>query len=262
MPTCIIDNTTIHYEDRGEGPVLLLLHGLGSSSLDWQYQYPHFETSYRIIAPDLRGFGRSDKPEGPYLVSRQAEDVVGLLKHLNIDQVALLGFSMGGAVAFELAAREPERVRQLIIVNSATSFVPDHWKKHLEVFVRKAVIRILGVPQLAVLIAKRLFPREDQANLRAMTIERYGANEKQAYLSAIDGLVAWKLSETDLSKLTMPTLVIAAEHDYTPLSDKENYCSMLPNATLRLVHDSRHATPIDQADKFNALLSEFLETPQ
>ena len=258
MPTCTIDNTTIFYQDRGQGPALLLVHGLGSSSLDWEYQYPHFESNYRIIAPDLRGFGRSDKPDGPYLVGRQAADVIALLDHLGIEEVALLGFSMGGAVAFELAATHPERVRQLIIVNSSTSFVPDHWRKHLEFFVRKGIIKVLGIPQLASLIAKRLFPKEDQGELRAMTIDRYGANHKQAYLHAIDGLVRWQLSDAQLQQITMPTLVIAAEHDYTPLAEKQDYCARLPNATLSLVGDSRHATPIDQPGPFNALLADFL----
>jgi len=261
MPTHNVEGTNIHFQDRGSGPVLLLLHGLGSSGLDWEYQYPHFEEHYRIIAPDLRGFGQSDKPNGPYFVARQAADMVALLDHLEISEVALLGFSMGGAVAFELAASNPHRVRQLIIVNSSTSFVTDHWRKRLEVFVRKAVIRLLGVPQLAKLIARRLFPGEDQSELRTTTIERYGANQKQAYLHAIDGLVGWELSEQQLQQLTMPTLVIAAEHDYTPLSEKEAYCASLPNATLSLVRNSRHATPIDQAARFNALVTDFLNEP-
>jgi len=262
MPTYTVEGTTkIHYQDRGSGPVLLLLHGLGSSSLDWEYQYPHFEEHYRIIAPDLRGFGQSDKPDEPYFVTRQAEDMVALLDHLKISEVALLGFSMGGAIAFQLAASQPHRIRQLIIVNSSTSFVADHWRKHLEVFIRKNVIRLLGVPQLAKLIARRLFPAEDQGDLRMKTIERYGSNQKEAYLHAIDGLVGWELTEDQLQQLTMPTLVIAAEHDYTPLAEKQSYCAKLPNATLSLVTDSRHATPIDSAERFNTLVSEFLSAP-
>ncbi len=261
MPTHNIEGTNIHFQDRGSGPALVLLHGLGSSGLDWEYQYPHFEEHFRIIAPDLRGFGQSDKPDGPYFVARQAADVVALLDHLGISEVALLGFSMGGAIAFELAASHPQLVRQLIIVNSSTSFVTDHWRKQLEVFVRKSVIRLLGVPQLAKLIARRLFPAENQGELREMTIERYGANQKQAYLHAIDGLVGWELSKEQLQQLTMPTLIIAAEHDYTPLAEKQAYCTSLPNATLSMVSDSRHATPIDQADRFNVLVAEFLNAP-
>ena len=227
--------------------------------MDWEYQYGHFENDYRIIAPDFRGFGQSDKPDGPYLVARQAKDIEALLDHLNIAHASIVGFSMGGAVAFEFAATHPQRVQRLTIVNSSPSFVPDHWRKHLEVFVRKAVIRILGIPQLAGLIAKRLFPDDDQGELRAMTIERYGANHKEAYLHAINGLVVWQLSEQQLARITMPTLVLAAEHDYTPFSEKQDYCAKLPNATLSLVRNSRHATPIDQAEKFNLLVSEFLK---
>jgi 3-oxoadipate enol-lactonase len=258
MPSLEIDDVKIHYQDRGQGPALLLLHGLGSSGMDWEHQYPHFEPDYRVVAPDFRGFGESDKPAGPYLVSRHADDLVALLDHLEIREVNLLGFSMGGAVAFQFAASYPERVERLVIVNSSPSFVTDHWRKRLEVVVRKSVIRLLGVPQLARLIAKRLFPEEHQGDLRAKTIERYGANHKDAYLNAIDGLVGWHLDDATLRDLQVPTLVIAAEHDYTPFSEKEAYCAKLPQAQLVLVENSRHATPIDQPDCFNRLVAEFL----
>jgi len=258
MPTFGVDDIQIHYQDRGQGPVLVLLHGLGSSAMDWEEQYPHFESDYRIIAPDLRGFGASDKPDGPYLVTRHAQDVAALLDHLGVDSVLLLGFSMGGAVAFQFAASYPQRVERLIIVNSSPNFVPDHWRKHLEVVVRKSVIRVLGVPKLAQLIARRLFPGEQQAELRARTIERYGANHKHAYLHAIDGLVCWRLDDETLAQLQMPTLVIAAEHDYTPFAEKQAYCELLPRVRLVQVDDSRHATPIDQSERFNALVGAFL----
>ena len=258
MPTLEVDDITLHYHDGGSGQALVLLHGLGSSGLDWEYQYPEFETNYRVIAPDLRGFGRSDKPEGPYLVARHAEDLCALLDHLGIDRIQLLGFSMGGAVAFQFAASYPQRVERLIIVNSSPSFVPDHWRKSLEVIVRKGVIRLLGVPQLARLIARRLFPGEHQEDLRAKTIERYGANHKDAYLHAIDGLVGWQLDDEVLAGLAVPTLVIAAEHDYTPLREKEDYCAKLPRARLVQVENSRHATPIEQPQLFNALVRDFL----
>ena len=259
MPKFTVDGIQLHYEDRGEGPVLLLIHGLGSSSMDWENQYPHFESKLRMIAPDLRGFGRSDKPAGPYTVMRQAADIVALLDHLSIDRVAVLGFSMGGAVAFQLAAKHADRVDRLIIVNSSPSFVTDTWKKRLEVVIRKGVIHLLGVEKLAILIAKRLFPDPDQASLRSITVERYGKNQKQAYIHAIDGIVGWELSEEELRGLSMPVLVIAAASDYTPIAEKKRYCSLLSNAELVVVENSRHATPIDQTQIFNGLVDEFLQ---
>ena len=97
-----------------------------------------------------------------------------------------------------------------------------------------------------------------QAELRARTIERYGANHKHAYLHAIDGLVCWRLDDETLAQLQMPTLVIAAEHDYTPFAEKQAYCELLPRVRLVQVDDSRHATPIDQSERFNALVGAFL----
>jgi len=126
----------LHYQQHGRGEPLVLLHGLGSSSYDWEFQVPAFSKYYRVIAPCLRGFGDSDKPPGPYSISQYAHDVIDLLDHLGIARCHVLGFSMGGAIAFQMAVDQPERLHSLIVVNSQPSFELDHWRKHLMVITR------------------------------------------------------------------------------------------------------------------------------
>lgn len=108
----------LYYETHGDGAPLLLIHGLGSSTLDWAPQVAHFSERFRVITLDVRGHGRSDKPPGPYSVPIFAGDLVELLDALHIESAHLAGISMGGMIAFQLAVDAPQRVRSLTIVNS------------------------------------------------------------------------------------------------------------------------------------------------
>ena len=256
-PVLTLSDIDLHYELKGQGEPLVLLHGLGSSCQDWEFQWGPLGERFQLIIPDMRGFGQSSKPPGPYTVAQYANDLLALLDHLDIQKTHLLGYSMGGAAAFQFAVEHPDRLQRLIIVNSVPDFSLDHWRKRLELWVRQTVIRMLGVPTLAQLIAKRLFPDPEQEELRAMTIERYGSNVKHAYLSALDGLAGWSVADR-IEQLTLPTLVLAAEHDYTPFAEKEAFVARMPNARLVQIKDSRHGTPMDQPEVFNDLVLSFL----
>lgn len=121
MPTfASFDGTTIHYTDEGTGPAVLLLHGFASSA-DINWRRPGLvdalvEAGFRVIAPDARGHGRSDKPHDPaaYANDALARDVSALLDHLGLDQVHVVGYSMGGIVGLAAATRDP-RVRSLVV---------------------------------------------------------------------------------------------------------------------------------------------------
>ncbi|MFX5610710.1 alpha/beta hydrolase, partial [Acinetobacter baumannii] len=97
---------------------VLLLHGLGSSARDWEYQLPALLGRYRLLVPDLRGHGRSGKPRGGYSMAGFAEDCAALLDRLGCGPVHLVGISMGGMIGFQLACDRPDLLRSLTIVNS------------------------------------------------------------------------------------------------------------------------------------------------
>ena len=107
------------YADEGPGPVVVLLHGFPLSRAMWEEQLAGIGSIYRVIAPDLRGFGESPVPEGVYTMDAMADDVVELLETLDImGPVVVGGLSMGGYVALSLAARYPTRVRALILMDT------------------------------------------------------------------------------------------------------------------------------------------------
>lgn len=256
------DTVNIHYLREGqaqaENGTLVLLHGLGSSSRDWEYQIPDFARHYQVIAPDFRGSGQSDKPTGPYSIADYALDTWALLDKLDITQAHIVGLSMGGATTFEMAARRPERVLSMVVVNCPPSFALSSPKKWFELALRLLIVRILGMDKMADVVGKRLFPDPGQEALKAQFQERYAANDKQHYLWALRSLAGWTALNR-LDRIQAPALMLAAENDYTPVEEKQIAVDRLPRGELQVIKNSRHATPIDQPEAFNAAVLDFLQ---
>ena len=257
MPTARINDINMHYEVHGDGDPLLLLHGLGSSRDDWENQVPVFAEHFKVITPSLRGFGETDKPSGPYSVRQYAADAFALLDYLEIEQSHVLGFSMGGAIAFQMAVDCQSRLRSMVILNSQPSFELDHWRKYWLALVRIVMANFMGMERTTRFVSKRLFPDPHQEHLRKRMLERHGRNNKNSYLAALHALKGWSVTDW-VAGIHVPTLVIAAEEDYTPVEEKELFVANMPNASLELIRKSRHATHFDRPEAFNRKVVEFL----
>ena len=122
MPILSCNSINIYYEIYGEGSPLLFIHGLGSSTCDWNAQTDYFSEHYKVIALDLRGHGQSDKADGEYSIPLFAEDVSCLIKKLTLKEINIVGISLGGMIAMQLSIDHPELVKSLIIVNSFSEF--------------------------------------------------------------------------------------------------------------------------------------------
>jgi len=258
MPFIAINGIQLRYETCGAGPPLLLIHGLGSSGDDWAFQQPNFAAHFHLILPDLRGSGRSDKPRGAYSIQQFADDLWSLLDKLHIAEISIVGFSLGGAVALQMAADQARRVHALVLVNSLPSYRIDHWKKWLEAKLQIGLVRTLGVRRTAALVARRMFPHEHQLPMRERVASVVGANPRRAYLATIKALIGWSAAE-HLSRIDCPALIVAAEHDYTPLAEKHDYAARLPNGRISVFAGSRHGTPFDAREEFNTRVLAFLQ---
>lgn len=115
MPICNCDDIEIYYEIHGQGPPLLLISGLSGGTWSWYGQVPYFQAHYTTVIFDNRGAGRSSMPPGPYSMSRLAEDALHLLDHLQLERTFVLGISMGGMIAQELALLAQQRIRALAL---------------------------------------------------------------------------------------------------------------------------------------------------
>ena len=251
------DGCSLHYEEYGQGPPLLLLHGLGSSCRDWEYQIPVLAEQYRVIAMDMRGHGRSDKPRERYSIRGFAGDVEALIEHLNLGPVHVVGLSMGGMIGFQLAVDQPHLLKSLCVVNSAPQVKIQSADDAWQYAKRWGLARLLSMETLGKAIGRNLFPKPEQDDLRRKIASRWAENDKRAYLASFDAIVGWGVQQK-LARITCPTLIISADRDYTPVSLKEAYVKLIPHAKLVVIKDSRHATPLDQPQEFNRVVLEFI----
>lgn len=211
MPTANINGIDLFYDCIGSGPPLLLIHGLGSSGDDWAFQRDDFSRGYTLILPDLRGSGRSSKPPGPYAITQFAADLWALMDALGIEYTNILGFSLGGSVALEMALERPARVQRMILCNALADYRTNTWRKWLEAHAQLTLVRTLGLRRTSRIIARRMFPRAEQEPMRQRVIDVIGANPMPAYVATINALIGWSALER-LPAVHAPTLIIAADH--------------------------------------------------
>lgn len=257
MPSIKNGDVNIRYDKCGQGQPILFIHGLGSSGRDWEYQVAHFRNTCQVITVDVRGHGQSDKPPGPYSVPLFAADVAALIEILEIAPVDVVGISMGGMIAFQLAVDRLDLIKRMVIVNSSPELVPRTFKDRLLIYQRFVIVRILGMRKMGDVLSKRLFIKPEQEELRQQLVERWAENDPRAYRDTMRALVGWSVVDR-LETINCPILVIAGDEDYTPLEAKKAYVSKLPNARLKIIEDSRHATAVEHPQQFNSIVSSFL----
>ncbi|MDD3762652.1 MAG: alpha/beta hydrolase [Nevskiales bacterium] len=260
MPKLRVDDFDLHYEEAGSGPPLLLLHGLGASLEDWEHQIPAFAEHFRVIAPDLRGFGHSGSGRRRVGVARYAADVKALMDALDIHGCRLVGHSMGGAISLQLTLDHPSRIERLVIANSVPSFKPQSARHYIEFLYRLVVMGMLGPARLAEIGAQRMFPDPADALQRRKLIERGRRNSRGIYLGALASLGRWSVLER-LHELQMPVLVAASQHDYFGHAETVRFAHALPRGRLHWFKGAHHGLPMEQPAAFNQVVLNFLTGP-
>jgi len=252
MPYFVKDGGALHYLERGNGEPLLLIHGLGSSGADWGLQVPALEHGFRIIVPDLPGSGHSAPLREGCSIGGLAASLWALCDHLGSSRINIVGFSLGGAVGLEMALMRPDSVRRLALINSLATYRLDHWRKCLEAALSLFLVSLVGMRRASQLAARRLFPMPWQGTLRERAAAAVSAVPPDNYRLTARALLGWSAVDR-LHRLKAKTLVIAAEHDFTPLREKRLLAAQLA-ADFILVRGSRHGTPFDAVRATNAAL--------
>lgn len=246
----------LYYQSTGAGPPLVLIHGLGASGADWEGQVPAFAARYHVIVPDLRGHGGSAR-RGEYSVPQFARDTWALLDHLGLSRCAVLGHSMGGAVAMQMALDRPGAITKLALANTLPNFRPRTLPQRWMLWSRLLLMSLLGPRRLSEVMTRRMFPRDDQAALRRRVARRNARSDEQAYLASIRALTQWSIVER-LPELKLPVLVLAAEHDFLPAAETARFVAALPDARRVDFPGTRHGLPLEAPEAFNQAVLEFL----
>jgi pimeloyl-ACP methyl ester carboxylesterase len=260
MPEAIANQVSIHYQITGSGPPLLFLHGLGSSGRDWENQVEQSSEDNTVITIDFRGHGRSAKPPGPYSIPLFASDVSGVLDEIDIGPVAVVGISLGGMVAFQLAADHPDLVEKLVAVNALQVFELETVGQKIQVQLRKMILRFIGMRKMGEVLAGRLFPDEDMVEERATLIERWAENDKDAYRDAFQAILDWEGVREQMASFEKPMLVVASDGDYVAVEAKQPFVDLMPAAQMVVIENAHHAVPVERPERFNEVLDEFLSS--
>jgi pimeloyl-ACP methyl ester carboxylesterase len=260
-----IDGTRLRIIDSGTGTPVILIHGFGASVYSWRQTLPALTAAgYRAVAFDNRGFGFSDKPAHDYGTAAYARLVVALLDSLRISSAVLVGHSMGGAIAAEVALAHPDRVRGLVLIDAAgygIGFPP--------------VLRMARWPFIGALVttfrARWITARivrstyADPSKVTEADIDQYYAPVPDPhYGRALRGVLREfrfdTLSGGRLHALQSPTLIIWGDADrWIPLSRGTQYGRDVPRAVFAVVPRTGHDAPEESAPEVNRLLLDFLK---
>jgi len=250
VPDFKLDGATIHYETAGEGSPLVLLHGIGSSSRSWRRQLADLSRHFKVIAWDAPGYGRSsDPPRSPAQPSMRfyADRLSALLDALGLENIYLLGHSMGGVIAQEFYRIHPDKVRKLILADTRCQGSRAGLEERLK------SIRTMSPAQYAAERAPRLLTRNAPPDVVYKVVSVMSDIRPAAYEFA-----AVAMSESDtrdvVRDLRVPTLLIwGAEDEITPV-----WGDIPSGAELKIISNAGHLCYIERPDQFNEVVREFL----
>ncbi|NHC36480.1 alpha/beta fold hydrolase [Scytonema millei] len=262
MPSVKLNNINMYYEVHGSGESLVLIQGLALDSSAWTNQISVFSQKYQVIVFDNRGVGQSDSPNIPYSTEMMADDTVELLKFLNIKNAHILGFSMGGAIAQQIALKYPEIVKSLILVTTAAKFpararyLTKLWLKMLE----EQVSTETRLQEICLWVFTDEF-LADEARVTAAV--KLGLNHphpqpKHGFAGQIVALLEHN-TRNKLNQISVPTLVLIGKDEiFIPLNFSEELAANIPNAELVISEKGGHNYWMEFPEIFNRAVMQFL----
>jgi aminoacrylate hydrolase len=260
MPSVSIGDADIYYEDKGEGPPLVLVPGLAGSGAFFISQVSEFSKSFRTIVHDHRGAGRSTHSRIHYSVEQMADDTLRLMDALGIDSAHLVGHSAGGAIGQVIATEHPERLRSLVL--SATWAGPDPYFRRMfesrkQILLDSGVEAYLKASSLVQTTPKWVSENDEfLTELHRVTVETSAPVE--VMVSRIDAILRHD-RRSRLLQIHVSTLVIVARDDMiTPQFYSEELASAIPGAKLIVLEGGGHYSPAIYSAAYNAAVGAFL----
>ena len=260
MTTTRIDDIQLAYDDVGVGHAVVLIHGYPFNRSLWNEQTEALTSRFRVVTPDLRGFGESDSSEGPVTMNRMAQDVAELMDHLGIDQAVICGLSMGGYVALAFVKQFPSRVKALVLADTRAQADTEEGIQTRHQQAEKALSE--GMAGIAdAMLPKLLTP--DTVSKRPEVVKRVRdmmlKTKPQGAASALLGMAERDDQSEFISTIRVPTMIVVGREDaITPLADSEKMQSKIASSRLVVIENAGHVSNIEQTEQFNAALLAFL----
>ena len=262
MPKAKVNGVEIAYTDAGQGDPVLFVHGFPFNKSMWEAQTASLSGQFRCIAVDLRGHGDSEDVSGTYFMDTLADDLNSLLDHLNIDNVNLVGFSMGGYVAFAFYRKYGQRVKALILADTRPQPDSPEAKQGRENTAQTVLNDGTdGVAQT--LTGRMLAPAnlEERPALAQTVKALMTSTPVNGWVGDLRGIAERPDSTDTQGQITCPTLILVGDQDaITPPADSTLMAESISGAKLVEISQAGHLTPIEQPEAFNNALNEFLQS--
>jgi 2-hydroxymuconate-semialdehyde hydrolase len=253
-----------NYHDAGSGHPVMLIHGSGpgvTAWANWRLALPVLARQARVIAPDLVGFGYTERPEGVrYDMDTWVEHAIGLLDALDLARADIVGNSFGGALALALAIRHPQRVRKLVLMGSVgvrfeiTPALDATWGYTPSIENMRRLLDVFAYDRS--LVTDELAQLRYQASVRAGFQESFAAMFPAPRQRWVDAMAS---REQDIRALANDTLVIHGRDDRViPLQSSLTLAHWIARSQLHVYGRCGHWTQIEHADRFNRLVADFL----
>ena len=254
-----IDENKIRYLESGNSDnTLVLIHGLGASANRWEYVIPHFEKNYRVIVPDLIGFGYSDKPLVDYTTDFFSEFLKKFLEKLDIKNPVLIGSSLGGQIIAEYTLNNNDTVKKLVLISP--SGVMKHSTPALDAYVMAALYPNQEAAKNAFEMmsgsSKNIDPKIVEGFVKRMRLP----NAKMAFMSTLLGLKNSQILTEKLSSITVPTMVVWGELDpVIPVKYADSIVSTIKDCRFYRMDGCGHTPYVDDPEIFAKTVMKFLD---
>jgi pimeloyl-ACP methyl ester carboxylesterase len=260
VPIAEANGQRLYYEVHGEGEPLLCVMGLGGDHTAWVLQVPAWSQKHRMVVYDNRDVGQSSQSDGPYEVSDLAADALALADEIGLDTFHLVGLSLGGAIAQEIALAAPERVRTLTlcVTYGGTGSFGTQRARALGEISRKLSHEEFTELVMMLVYSERLFdhPPFVEAARRAM-LENPHPQPREAWIRQLEASCRHEALDR-AGSLTMPVHVIGARRDImVPPFRSEDLAAAIPGSELRII-DAAHLVNVEAAEEFNAAVLDFI----
>ncbi|PLX91226.1 MAG: alpha/beta hydrolase [Desulfuromonas sp.] len=256
-----VNGANIYYDDHGRGPAVLFIHDFPLNGKMWQPQVEAVaEAGFRVITPDLRGFGNSELKTGAAAISTYSEDIVGLLNFLGIGRAVICGLSMGGYILFDLLENHPQRVAGACLVSTRPVADDIHERAKRSEFLialNKGQVENVREELFNMLIGDREEKISKSCREEILNLTR-GATPA-ALINAILAITRRKDYTFQLKNMRIPTLIIGAEQDrITHPQHSEIMARQVPNCYKSIKLNCGHLVNMEKVQAFNTHLIDFL----
>ena len=254
-----VNGTTLAYDVSGSGPVVVLVHGGGFDRRLWDGQVEALRRHFRVIRYDARGYGASASPDSAAF--RHHEDLAALLEHLGVARASVVGQSLGGRIALDLALARPELVDRIVAVGPGVSGWPwaaSDFGPWLETFRRGAQGRDTALVVEGWLASGYMASVRERPELRAR-VARYARDNARAWFDPGNEPELDPPAMHRLAEIRAPTLVIVGSRDEEVIRRiADTLAARLPNVRREVIPGAGHAPNLEEPGRFNRLVVDFL----